>query len=226
MKTTKQILQLVCAGALALAVAGCTKTHVDPPPAIAALNIINASPDAPGVTFYADQNRINYDVFAYTQQTQYLNAIAGTRVISAYEGQTNKLSDTVALKPGRFYSLFLSGQWQTPEFVLLEDSLARPDAGQARVRFVNMSVGSPALDLGFADSTVVSNRTYKQNSGFVSIKANKSYQFVIREHGSAQAKVTLPAQTLGEGRIYTVWARGIYSQPGDNGVGGGIILNY
>lgn len=226
MKPIKHLHQILAAGALLLAVAGCTKTHNDPAPPVSALNIINASPDAPSVTFYADQNRITLDPLVYTDETQYLNAYSGSRIISAYEMQTKKVSDTITLKQGRFYSLFLAGQWQNPEFVLLEDSLSKPAAGKANIRFLNMSVGAPALDLGFADSTIVSGRTYKQNAGFIAVSANKSYQFVIREHGSGTVKVTLPAQTLDEGRIYTVWARGIYTQTGDKGPNGSIIRNY
>lgn len=226
MKQTKQLLQILFAGTLLLATAGCTKTHNDPAPPIAAVNIINASPDAPAVGFYADQNRIGYDTYTYTEQTDYLNAYAGKREIAAYEGQTKKITDSITMKEGRFYSLFLTGQYQTAQFVLLEDSLSKPDAGKAHIRFLNMSVGAPALDLGFGDSTVVSSRVYKQNAGFIALKAGKSYQFVIREHSSGQTKVTLPAQTLAEGRIYTIWARGIYTQTGEKGPAGSIILNY
>lgn len=227
MKTTKQLLQIFLAGALLITVSSCTKIKDDNvAPPIAALNIINAMPDAPAVTYYADQNRIGYDLFAYTQQTQYLNAYAGKRIIGVYDGQTKKKSDTVTMKASRFYSLFVSGQWVAPEYVLLEDSLTRPAAGKATIRFVNMSIGAPSLDLAIADSTVVSGRVYKQNSAFVPVTAGKSYQFVIREHGSAQAKITLPAQTLDQGRIYTIWARGIYTQTGNQGPAGSIIVNY
>ncbi|GAA4087274.1 DUF4397 domain-containing protein [Mucilaginibacter panaciglaebae] len=228
MKHFKRLQHILFAGLVLITAASCTKTHEEPAPIISGLAFIAASPDAPGVTLFVDQNRVNYDSVRYSAQSDYLNAYSGNRQVSAYQGLTKKVSADITLKQGKFYSLFLTGRWQNAEFVLLEDSLAKPETGKANIRFLNMSVGAPSLDLGLDNgTTLVSGRNYKQNSGFIAVDGNKAYKFVIREHGATQAKATLTAATLKAGHIYTIWAKGIYTASDTTtGPGGKIMENY
>lgn len=227
MKHLKLFACAIFAGQIIFAVTSCTKNYSEPAPSISSLSFINASPDGPSVTLYMDQNQVNNDLFGYTDHIDYLNVYSGNRNVYAYEGSDKKVSGSITLGPQKIYSLFLAGRWASAEFVLLEDSLAKPDAGKAAIRFINMSVDAPSLDLGLNDgSTLISGRTYKQNSGFTAIDGDKKYTFVIREHGATANKVTLSEVTLDAGHIYTVWANGIYTDTGTNGSGGAIIKNY
>ena len=203
------------------------KHHDEPVPAISGLALIHASPDAPAVNLFIGQNMVNNDIFSYGDRIDYVNAYSGTRDVAAYVGSDKKVSGKVTLEQGKMYSLFLAGQWANAEFVLLEDSLFQPDAGKANIRFLNMSPEAPALDLGLDDgTTLISNKEYKQNSGFIAVNGNTQYNFVIREHGSTADKVSLPAVTLQSGHIYTIWAKGIYTETGTKGPDGEIPRNY
>jgi hypothetical protein len=227
MRHFKRLQHILFTGLVLITAAGCTKTHDQPAPIISALSFIDASPDAPGIVFYVDQNRVNYDSVHYSDQSNYLNTYSGNRQVSAYQDTTKKVTSSITLKQGKFYSLFLVGKWQNAEFVLLDDSLATPDVGKANVRFLNMSVGAPLLDLGLDNgSTLVSSRAYKQNGGFIEMDGNKAYKFVIREHGTTQVKVSLPATTLKSGHIYTIWAKGLYTATDTTGPGAKVMENY
>lgn len=226
MKHLKLLKAAVLGGLIILTAASCT-THYEAPPAISALSFINTSPDAPQVAVYLNSNKINNDSVAYSHHIDYINAYSGTREASVYSGTTKKVSNTLDLKEGRVYSLFLAGQWASPELVLLEDSLYIPAPGKAHIRFVNMSVGSPSLDLGVNDgTTVVSNKTYKSNGSFVDIDGDKRYTFVIRQHGTTQDKVTMPSISIERGYNYTIWAKGVYTATNATGLGAEIVKNY
>lgn len=227
------LLKSVALGALLIVLAaGCRQDYVRPPGYygnyydISGLLFVNASPDAPGVNLYLNENRVS-GLYGYTDNSNYFNAYSGTRAAHIYEGGTKKLSSDIVLKTDRYYSLFLAGRFATPELVLLEDSLKRPASGKTNIRFVNMSLGAPSLDLGLANgTTLVAGRTYKQNSGYIAVDGDTKYTFVIRERGATAVKVTLPETTLAAGRSYTIWVKGAYTDAGLTGVGAEIMRNY
>lgn len=216
-------------GIAVLLAAGCSKVNNDPLPPVANLAVYHVSPDAPKLGFrlnsnllYQDADSLKFGNFGY-----YLNAYAGSRELSAYQQSTKKLSATVDLKDGSIYSAWVTGRWAAPELVLLEDKLTNPAAGKANIRFVNMSVDAPALDLVTSTgTTVVSNRAYKENSDFTAIDANQNYNFVIRQNGSTTDKVLLPSVGIQSGRIYTIVAKGFYNETGTTGLSGDVLVNY
>ena len=224
----KHLKLLFAAALITLTAVSCKKTTpYTPPPAISAISFYDAIPDAPALSIYLDNSKISPDSSKYKSVLPYATAYSGDRQIIAYKGNDKKLSQAVTLKQGLFYSAFLTGKYATPEVVLLEDSLTNPPTGKANIRFVNVSVGAPALDLGVNDgTTVVSNRLYKANSAYTAINGNKQYTFVIRTHGETVAKVTLPSVNIATGHNYTIWARGVYTATDATALGADIVLNY
>ncbi len=219
-------LAWVCAGALLAA--GCGKGD-DPGPntPIANIAVYHVSPDAPKIQFKLDGNVMNPDSMAFGTYSYYLNAYAGTREISAYQREIKKATSSVILQEGSIYSAWLTGRWATPEFVLIQDKLFVPAANKSYIRFVNMSVDAPALDLVTNTGTaVVSNKTYKTASDFVEITGGQNYNFVFRENGSTADKLLLPSVNIANGRMYTIVARGIYNSTGTTALAGDVLVNY
>jgi hypothetical protein len=231
MKYFKLLKSIAIIAIAIFAVSGCTTNYVRPvyynntPVDAAAVAFINASPDAPALNLHLDKNTVSGS-YRYTDYSYYFNAYTGTRTASVYESSNQKYSANIVLAKDKYYSLFLAGKIASPEYVLLEDSLTRPATGKTNIRFVNMSFGSPSLDLVANGALVVNGRTYKQNSGYTAVAGDTKYVFVIRDHGSTVAKVTLPETTLTAGRSYTIWAKGIYTDTGLTGLGGEIMRNY
>ncbi len=228
MKHFKSLKNWALLGVVALFAAGCAKT-TDPGPdqPISTMAVYNVSPDAPKVQFKLNSSVINTDSAAYGTYGFYFNAYAGSRELSAYQREIKKVSAAVDLQDGKIYSAWLTGSWATPEFVVLEDKLANPPAGKAYVRFVNMSVDAPALELGTnTGNTITGGRTYKTGSDFVEITGGQSYNFVIRDNGSTTDKVLLPSVTIQTGRIYTIAAKGFYNGTGNSGLTGDVLINY
>ena len=150
----KHLKLLFAAALITLTAVSCKKTTpYTPPPAISAISFYDAIPDAPALSIYLNTSKLSNDSLKYKFAFAYSTAYSGSREIIAYKGNDKKISQTVTLKEGLFYSAFLTGNYATPEVVLLEDSLTNPPTTKANIRFVNMSVGAPALDLGVNDGT-------------------------------------------------------------------------
>ncbi|MDB5156993.1 MAG: hypothetical protein JWR50_1700 [Mucilaginibacter sp.] len=224
----KQLKLLFAAALIALTAVSCKKTTpYTPPPAISAISFYDAIPDAPALSIYLNTSKLSNDSLKYKSAFGYSTAYSGSREIIAYKGNDKKISQTVTLKEGLFYSAFFTGNYAAPEVVLLEDSLTNPPTTKANIRFVNMSIGAPALDLGVNDgTTVIANRLYKANSPYTAINGNKQYTFVVRTHGETVAKVTMPSVNILTGHNYTIWARGVYTATDATALGADIVLNY
>jgi len=227
MKHLKLLKNLALAGLAVVLASGCAKDENQQVLPVSTFAVYNVSPDAPKIGFRLNNNVLYNDSVGFGGYGYYLNAYAGTRELSAYQRETKKTTITTTLEEGKIYSAWLAGPWATSEFVILEDKLTNPAAGKANVRFVNMSVGAPALDLVTSTGTaVVSNRVYKENSDFTAIDANQNYNFVIRQNGSTVDKVLLPSVNIQAGRIYTIVAKGLYSGTGNTGLSGDVLINY
>jgi hypothetical protein len=223
----KHVKLLIATVLIILTAAGCKKTTYEPPQAVSAIGFFGASPDAPPLSIYLNSNKLDEDSLDYKGSIFYVNAYSGNRDIIAYKSGVKKITQTVKLEDGKIYSCYLTGNYSTAEFVLLEDSLSTPAIGKANIRFVNMSVEAPSLDLGLNDgTTVISGRTYKANSGFTTIAGEKQYSFVIREHGSTVNKVIVPAVNIMAGHNYTIWTRGIYTATDGAALAADVVLNY
>lgn len=227
MKHFNFLKSLALGGLALLLVTGCAKIENPNYVPVANLAVYHTSPDAPKVGFRLNTSSLNVDSAAYGTYGYYLNATPGTRDLAVYQGSVKKINAAITLKDGAIYSAYLTGAWANPELVVLEDSLSNPASGKANIRFVNMSVGAPSLDLATNTGTVVvSGKEYKKNSNFTGINGNQSYNFTIRVHGSTVDKVVLPSVTIQAGRIYTIIAKGFYTGTGATGLSGDVLINY
>lgn len=224
----KHLKLIAAAGLLVLSAVGCKKdVQQDPLPAIAALSIYNAIPDAPPLSLYLNTSKIQPDSLLYRGNISYFTAYVGERRVVAYKGSTKVIDNAITLAEGKFYSAFLTGNYSTPNVILLQDSLSAPAVGKANVRFINMCTGAPSLDLVTNTGTnVIGGRTYQSNGSFVPIDGNKQYNFVVRATGTTVDKVIIPAVNLIAGRNYTIYTRGIYTATDGAAIGAEVVLNY
>ncbi len=227
MKNFRSLKNLVLLGVAVLLAAGCSKSNNEPAPAVSTLAVYHVSPDGPKVVFKLNSSVLSTDSVPYGTYGFYFNAYSGMREINAYQREIKMAALNADLKDGAIYSAWLTGAWANREIVLIEDKLVAASSGKALVRFVNMSVNSPALDLVTNTGTaVVSNKTYKTASDFVEVTGGQNYNFVIRENGSTTDKFLLPSVTIQTGRIYTIVARGFYAGSGATALTGDVLVNY
>ena len=196
----------------AVSFSSCIKNHDDyytPQQPVALISAINASPDAQPVDFFLDQNRTAQYPIANGTSQDYIRAYTGKRNIIFYTGGNKIISDTATLKDKTLYSAFLANLVSKPDFILLTDTVKQPASGMASIRFINLSPDAPAADLAIKGGNVlVSNKSYKGYSGFVTLPINASYNFEIRQTGTNTVLATLTDLDIRNG-LYTIWLQGI-----------------
>jgi hypothetical protein len=209
------------AGLLSLLLSSCIKqstpTYYSPP--VALLAFIQASPDEPALDFYLNGDRVNYYPLHYGDNLDYFKAFTGKRTANFYSnGTTNMIfSDTLTLKENTGYSLFLANTPAKPEMVLIIDTLNRPAAGNASVRFINLSPDAPAVSLAIKGSQVLAtNEPFKGYTSFMPVKGNSTYTFEVRQGTTSTVLATLPNITLNDGYLYTIWFRGLAASTNAN----------
>lgn len=133
---------------------------------------------------------------------------AGTNDDSA---QITSASPT--LEAGKKYSLYFADTAANMISLLVIDTLARPDSGYAKYKFVNLMPDLPALDLYIGTTKVASNIPYKGVSpSFLVSTGSASTTWAIRTVGGTANLITYAsASTINNRRVYTVVARGYNS---------------
>jgi len=176
---------------------------------VSAVSIIHASPNSPGFEFVIDNQRV--ERFTYGDNyIPYFVAYSGNRFARIYEqGSFNRplYEFELRLVNGKYYSVFIAGEKDKLSSLVLEDDLTEPGENAA-VRFVHLSPDAPALDFTItADSTIASNKKYKEYTGFQQVTPG-TYNILVKSHGSENL-IFNQELTFETGQIYTVWAKGL-----------------
>ena len=208
-------MAVLCAGCLlSMLFTSCLKNNNDyvSPPA-AYVSFFQASPGLEPINLFFNNNQVNHVPLGYGDGIDYFQAYTGSRTVNIYaaNGSGGKLySDTVTVKPNIAYSLYLTGIPANNSLLLIPDSISKPAAGKAAVRFVNVSPDAPSVDLAIKDSAAfVTNKAYKGFSSFIPKAGNANYTFEIRQHGTNTVLATLSNITLNSGLVYTIWLHGL-----------------
>ena len=226
MQYSRKPIKIVLAMLAVIAFASCKKDDVETPK-VSALSFVNATVGSPALNVFVGQSQVSNGLFTFGKDLSYSNAYSGEREVSFFQGTEKNASGKFNLKDGKFYSLFLAGKWPQTELVLLQDSLTNPATGKAHIRFVNMGKDAGVLNLGLTNgSTLISQKAYKVGSDFIAINGNTAYNFVIRNHTALTDTVKIPAVTLEAGRSYTIWAKGLKAEVGNDALGIAIIKNF
>jgi Domain of unknown function (DUF4397) len=215
---------------LTLALSSCLKTNNSYyNPAVALVTFVQASPDAPAMDFYLNNNKVNVSPVNFGDNISYFKANIGQRTANCYVAgtQTKIFSDTTTFKENYVYSLFLANKVSSPQFLRLTDTIAQPASGKANIRFVNMSPDAPAVDLAVQGGAVlVTNRAFKGFSSFAPVTGNTTYTLEVRQAGTNTVLATLAGVQLYSGFVYTIWLRGLATPTNNtNGLNVGIMTN-
>jgi hypothetical protein len=212
--SSKKLLVGICAACLiSFLLTSCLKNNdsaYNPPTGL--LSFVQASPDEPPLDFYLNGNKVNLGALYFGDNIDYVSAFAGSRTAIFYDaGSTTPiLSAPVTVTQGTAYSLFLVNKASSPQVLLLTDTLNKPSTGNAAVRFVDLSPDAQAADLAVQGGAVlVTNRSFKGYSSFVSVPAKNGYTFEVRQAGTSTVLATLSNVPLVAGSVYTIWFGGL-----------------
>ncbi|SEQ89720.1 DUF4397 domain-containing protein [Pedobacter rhizosphaerae] len=222
--TSKIIFSLF---AITLLFSACKKDWDNTPIEAAGIGFIHASPGTAALDFVLDNQKIKS--FTYTQDFGYYAAYPGTRLVGVAKKDSLKYvtNATANLISGKFYSVFVADTLKSTKLLVIEDDLKAPATDKANIRFINLSPGSPALDLSIQgkDAALFTGKAFKEFTTFSSIDPSESYTFEVKQTGTTTVKATLPSIKIEKGKIYTIWAKGLSSRTDSTQFGLSIMTN-
>ncbi|MFN8294745.1 MAG: DUF4397 domain-containing protein [Chitinophagales bacterium] len=220
-------LALLGLAALTFALVSC-KEETTTTPDTAKVNVVHASPDAPGVDLLVDGTKVNTSALSFPDNTGYLTVNAGARnfKVNVSGTSTTVINVTPTLTKNANYTVFAVDSVSKISPLLLTDDLTAPASGKAHVRFVHLSPNAPAVDVAVASSgaVVFANKSFKEYTAFTPLDAG-SYNLDVRVAGTSTVALVLPTITLQAGKIYTVFAKGFLGGVGAQALDAGIIVN-
>jgi hypothetical protein len=187
---------------------------------------VHASPDAPAVDILVGSYKVARGL-AFPSNTRYVPVRSGERRVRVNVAGTSTtvIDAQVQLAARRNYSIFAANKVASIEPLVLEDDLTRPAPGKTHVRFIHLSPDAPAVDVAVQGGPVVfANKSFKQYTPFTPLPAG-TYDLEVRVAGTSTVALSLPGVRFKEGRIYTVFAKGLLSGTGAQALGAGIIVN-
>lgn len=212
---------LACVVSLSFLLTSCVKNNSDDVTVPTALmTVIQASPDEPPLDFYLNSNKVNQSPITYGTGIDYFSAIAGQRTAYFYQyGTTTPVvaSAQVTLEPNMAYSLFLDNTTSHPSILFLTDSLIKPPAGKAGVRFVDLSPDAPAADLVIqGGATIASNKSFQGYTSFLPVSGQNNFTLQVVKTGTSTVLASLSGATLTDGYLYTVMFEGLNNSTNAN----------
>jgi hypothetical protein len=212
--------------ALSVTMVACNKNNNDAPDVIADnahLAFINVIPEAPELYLYFNGTRQTTYRIAYLESSGYLSVASGAQNAS-FKDTTYALLQTtpIALKPDSNYTMFVTGDYTRSSNTLttiLTPNAEQAGAGKPKLRFVNASPDSPALDV-YLNSLLLSNKAYKSVSGYA--RADSGAVTVKVNIAGTSTTLLNKTITLNARSVYTLYAYGLVNQSGASGFNVGL----
>lgn len=201
---------------VALMLSSCVKSNNNNPNTnkpIAALSVIDASPDAPSLDLYLNGAQVNANAIVLGNYFNYFNAYAGKTTFTFDQAGTSTVSaqDTATLLANTYYTLFLTNKIATPDYILLKDNLVKPASGAFSIRLVNASPDAGTIDL--RDKTtgtpLIIYEPYRAASNFTDVTINTTDTLQVVQSGTTTVLATVPVVKFVTSSVYTIWLYGL-----------------
>jgi hypothetical protein len=182
-----------------------------PTPDVAALTIVNASPNSNGLDFYIDNQKVNGTAFNFPLRIPYQRAYAGKRAakVTTSANPATLISGDLTLLTNEYHSLFIAGKVEALEFVLIKDDLNYPPAGKTKIRFGNLSPDASALSLEIVgDTTQFKNQAYKAFTAFKTVNPGK-VNLRLKDNATNATLVSMDNVDFQANKVYTIWVKGL-----------------
>lgn len=228
-------LMLACSLAL-ITLMACNSNDDAPPVPVAQLQITHASPGGTGgLDIGLDGLKINNLPFNYLANTGYVDAYAGQRQFKANLSGTSTtlVNQQITMAENKRYTMFIYDTGANVKGMFVEDVFPAVEAGKAHIRFFHLTPDAPAVTIGYvANGTftpIFPDRSFEtpasgvQHQAFTALAAG-SYTLEVRRASDNAVVFSRPGVPLTEGKIYTVYAKGLVSSV-TTPLGAEVIIN-
>lgn len=218
-----------------IVVASCAKPS-DPQPvrSFSKVFLVQASPDAPAMDIYFDNQKAQGLLMQYPLATStYLNVDTGVHAFKfTASGTTTALtSHSQRFVEKQLYTLITYDSLSKIKTMSIRDEYGNYDAGRAFVRFLHLSPNGPAVDVYFNDLKIFSNRQFADNvqdtvlSRF-KVSEQTYVNILMRLASTGDTLASLNNVTLLTGGVYTIVAKGFSGGTAEKKLGIGLIRQF
>lgn len=214
MKISLSTKTLIAGLFVVLGLSSCMKNDDDYTPVyISGVSLVHASPTTEKLDVFISNTRASVDNFTFGTKMDYLNAYSGDRQFTVTKrGEVEKLtSKALKLEPQLGYTVFVVDELERIELLSLQDDLAKPEAGKAKIRFVNLSPDGGALTLAVNGATtdLAASKAFKEFSVFENITPGETVTFNVKNSTSGSIDATVVDVKIEAGKVYTLYAKGL-----------------
>lgn len=179
------------------------------------VRFFHASPDAPAVDVYANDNVIIKNI-PFKELSSYLPVPTGNYNVKIYPTGTkdDAIIDAMVYIPERsVYTIAAVGKMPDISLYPIQEPISPNRSGTACMRFIHLSPEASAMDVILPDnSAVFSNVPYKGISTYVCTQPG-TYTFIITHSGTSDISATVSDAPLDANTFYTLYLVG---QPEQN----------
>ena len=180
----------------------------------AKIRVLHASPGAPAVDVYANDNIIIRNL-PYKEVSSYIPVPTGNYNIKVYPtgSKTKPVVDTNVYVPEKsFYTIAAIGEVSDISLYPIQEPVSANKSDMACVRFIHLSPNAPAVDIKLPDDTIVfSNIPYKGIAGYTCVPSG-TYTFRVTPTGTNNVVLTVPGVKLEPSTFYTIYAVGLVGE--------------
>jgi hypothetical protein len=210
---------------------------VNPSSANTKLIVINASPDVGPLTAFVNNVQlgsnsnlsISRTFFKYTTLSSYYGINSGIvpiQIRTDHNVGLITIPDST-IQANVSYSIFLTGLFSTNTLktIFVADTSSIPALGRGKIRFINASPGTPAFDLSANGTPAFSKIPYLGFSNYIELPAG-TYDFKVTANGTPNSTlVELPLTTIQDGRLYTIYTKGLVGRTDSAALSLTVIIN-
>lgn len=191
------------------------------------LNIINVGPDRFPVDFYINLRKQNKVSYTYSIPSGYFY-LASQDIPIQLRTQLNQIvfNKDSALAVNCKYTVFVTGlvSEKTNTTIFVTDTDTAPTLGRTKVRFINASAKAVNLDIYANGTLAFPSRGFISVSKYLEIPAG-IYDFKICPAGTQAVLADLPNTTVQEGRLYTLYTRGVVGRTDSAAFAASLLTN-
>lgn len=174
------------------------------------IRVFHASPDAPAVDIYANDNLIVKNL-AYKGFSSYLPVPPGSYNIKVYpSGQMTKpvINTNLYIPENTVFNVAAIGTLSDISLYPIPEPAYAQNFAQPCIRFVHLSPNAPAVDIKLSSGTkLFDNVGYKYITNYACIPGG-TYTFMVNPSGTGNAILTVPNVSLYQNNFYTIYAVG------------------
>jgi hypothetical protein len=183
------------------------------------VRVLHASPDAPAVDVYLDDNKVDaLTNVPFGTISDYLAVPAGKHNVKVYATGTTSspvIDADVTVAGGSAYTIAATGALADITAQVLKDDPS-PTAKSAKVRVIHFSADAPAVDIATKGSSVgdaiVKGLTYPNATDYLALPGG-TYDLEVRLAGETTVALALDNAKVQNGKAYSVFAIGSAASP-------------